>query len=184
MKLAVFFPGIGYHCDKPLLYYSKKIARQNGYQTVDLHLSGLQKTADKSAEATRLLIMDAFKQCESQLAGIHWDEFDSLLFVEKSIGTAVGWLYAKNKALPNVRHIYFTPVELSAAWIQPEGIVFHGLADPWASNQTVQTECQKRHLPLYTIPEANHSLETGDVIRDLRILTSVMKTVKQYIESE
>lgn len=24
MKLAVFFPGIGYHCDKPLLYYSRK----------------------------------------------------------------------------------------------------------------------------------------------------------------
>lgn len=23
-KLAVLFPGIGYHCDKPLLYYSKK----------------------------------------------------------------------------------------------------------------------------------------------------------------
>ncbi len=25
MKLAVFFPGIGYHCDKPLLYYAKKL---------------------------------------------------------------------------------------------------------------------------------------------------------------
>ena len=22
-KVAVFFPGIGYHCDKPLLYYTK-----------------------------------------------------------------------------------------------------------------------------------------------------------------
>lgn len=30
-KLAVFFPGIGYHCDKPLLYYSRKMAEQNGY---------------------------------------------------------------------------------------------------------------------------------------------------------
>ena len=23
-KLAVLFPGIGYHCDKPLLYYSRE----------------------------------------------------------------------------------------------------------------------------------------------------------------
>ncbi len=26
-RLAVLFPGIGYHCDKPLLYYSAKLAR-------------------------------------------------------------------------------------------------------------------------------------------------------------
>ena len=28
MKAAVFFPGIGYHCDKPLLYYSRKLAQE------------------------------------------------------------------------------------------------------------------------------------------------------------
>ena len=27
MKAAVFFPGIGYHCDKPLLYYSRSWRR-------------------------------------------------------------------------------------------------------------------------------------------------------------
>ena len=30
-KLAVLFPGIGYHCDKPLLYYSAKLAGAAGY---------------------------------------------------------------------------------------------------------------------------------------------------------
>lgn len=30
MKLAVFFPGIGYHCDKPLLYYSENWCRNMG----------------------------------------------------------------------------------------------------------------------------------------------------------
>ena len=32
MKVAVFFPGIGYHCDKPLLYYSRKLAQECGYE--------------------------------------------------------------------------------------------------------------------------------------------------------
>ena len=32
MKLVVFFPGIGYHCDKPLLYYSRKLAQEYGYE--------------------------------------------------------------------------------------------------------------------------------------------------------
>ena len=31
MKLVVCFPGIGYHCDKPLLYYSRKLAAAAGY---------------------------------------------------------------------------------------------------------------------------------------------------------
>ena len=29
-QLAVLFPGIGYHADKPLLYYSAKLARAHG----------------------------------------------------------------------------------------------------------------------------------------------------------
>lgn len=33
MKLVVCFPGIGYHCDKPLLYYSRKLAACAGTTT-------------------------------------------------------------------------------------------------------------------------------------------------------
>ena len=31
-KIAVFFPGIGYTCDKPLLYYGAKLAAEKGYE--------------------------------------------------------------------------------------------------------------------------------------------------------
>ena len=33
-KIAVVFPGVGYHADKPLLYYSRKIAGRHGYEIV------------------------------------------------------------------------------------------------------------------------------------------------------
>ena len=36
-KIAVVFPGMGYHTDKPLLYYSKRIARSMGYEIVELN---------------------------------------------------------------------------------------------------------------------------------------------------
>ena len=36
MKLAVYFPGVGYHCDKPLLYYARKIAAACGF---DQHIT-------------------------------------------------------------------------------------------------------------------------------------------------
>ena len=31
-KLAVIFPGIGYTADKPLLYYTTRLAKKHGYQ--------------------------------------------------------------------------------------------------------------------------------------------------------
>ena len=35
-KICVVFPGIGYHTDKPLLYYSKKYMMAHGYDIVDV----------------------------------------------------------------------------------------------------------------------------------------------------
>ena len=37
MKLAILFPGIGYHTDKPLLYYSKKILKNMDYEIKEIH---------------------------------------------------------------------------------------------------------------------------------------------------
>ena len=33
-KIAVVFPGVGYQADKPLLYYSRKLAAQYGYEVI------------------------------------------------------------------------------------------------------------------------------------------------------
>ena len=33
-KLACFFPGIGYTCDKPLLYYSRSLLQKMGWEVV------------------------------------------------------------------------------------------------------------------------------------------------------
>ena len=37
-KIAVFFPGIGYNNDKPLLYFSRKIALEHGYEVITIFL--------------------------------------------------------------------------------------------------------------------------------------------------
>ena len=47
-KLAVFFPGVGYNCDKPLLYYTKKLAKEHGFRYDPKNL--LRPTDEKTAE--------------------------------------------------------------------------------------------------------------------------------------
>ena len=35
-KAALIFPGIGYHVDRPLLYFGKKLASARGYEIIDV----------------------------------------------------------------------------------------------------------------------------------------------------
>ena len=42
-KLAVVFPGIGYTVDKPLLYYSRRLAADAGYEIKRLPYAGFPK---------------------------------------------------------------------------------------------------------------------------------------------
>ena len=39
-KIVLLFPGVGYHTDKPLLFYGRKLAQNYGYETLQLELSG------------------------------------------------------------------------------------------------------------------------------------------------
>ena len=39
-KLAVFFPGIGYTADKPLMYFSRRIAAAHGFYILIMDYKG------------------------------------------------------------------------------------------------------------------------------------------------
>ena len=42
-RLAVFFPGIGYTVDKPLMHYSRRLAEKLGFEICLLPYSGFPK---------------------------------------------------------------------------------------------------------------------------------------------
>ena len=58
-KLAVFFPGIGYTIDKPLLHYSRKLVTDAGYEVKLLPYSGFPQKVkgdrDKMLESYRYI---------------------------------------------------------------------------------------------------------------------------------
>lgn len=179
MKLAVIFPGIGYHCDKPLLYYSKKIAMQYGFEIIEVPYGGFQKNIKGSAEKMKEAFESAFFQAEQMLKSVNFEEYDTVLFISKSIGTAVAGAYSEKKGL-DAFHIYYTPVEASLEVMQ-NGIVFHGMADPWADAGVIRQGCEKKGLPCFSYVAANHSLETGDVQVDLRNMQDIMCRTENYI---
>lgn len=183
MKLAAVFPGIGYHVDKPLLYYSKKIAKNRGYQVVDVPYGGFPAGVKGSREKMDACFASALAQAEELLSGVDFAQYDEVLFLSKSIGTAIACAYGRRHGL-RTRNVYFTPVAETFQVQEQPGLVFHGTSDSWADTAVIQSECEKRGLPLYLIPNGDHSLETGDVLADLSTLRSVMETVERYITEQ
>lgn len=181
MKLAVIFPGIGYHVDKPLLYYAKKLAQAFGYETAEVPYRDFPEGVKGSPEKMKEAFVSALAQSEELLGDRDLSKYDGLLFISKSIGTAVASAYAAEHGL-NVHHIYYTPVAETFSFVKGEGVVFHGTKDPWVDTDIVIKACEEKGLPLFITENANHSLETGEVLADLRNLERIMEETREYLE--
>ena len=179
-KIACLFPGIGYTCEKPLLYYSWKLLKGMGWEVVPVPYSGFPSGVKGDAQKMRSCAEMALEQAGEILKGIEWDSYDQILFVGKSIGTAVGCAYACSHEI-RCRQILFTPVEDTFRWAGSGAIAFHGTADPWADTRIIETLCRHMNIPLYKTEGANHSLETGDVEKDLAEMQKIIKTVREFV---
>lgn len=181
MKLAVLFPGIGYHCDKPILYFARELAKQVGYDEV-INLSYICKADNirgndkKMREVGEIL----YVQAESQLEHVNWQQYEEVLFISKSIGTAVAAAYAMRHRIP-CKNIWYTPLSQTFDFAPREGIAFTGTADPWVKNDQIKELCAEAQIPLYEYENANHSLEVGDAVENLRILEDVITQSREYL---
>ena len=161
MKIVCLFPGIGYTCDKPLLYYSWKMFASLGWKVVPIPYGGFPSGVKGNAKKMQKCAEMALDQAEELLKEIDWNQYDSILFVSKSVGTVVAGAYAARHHVP-CRHVLFTPVESTFSFKVKDAIVFHGTADPWADSKVIINACRDAGLTLHVTEKANHSLETGD----------------------
>lgn len=185
MRLAVVFPGIGYHVDKPLLYYSKKLATDAGYEIIEIKYHDLPENIKGNRKKMNQAYVIALDQAWQILEEKDLSAYDDILFISKSIGTTVAAGYARKYDL-NVRHIFFTPLE-GTFKLLPESnpcIVFHGRNDPWASHMEIWRLCKEKSCPEYSYDNANHSIETGDVKTDIQYLAEIMEVVKTAIQEK
>ena len=125
-------------------------------------------------------------QAEEMLADLEWSACDDVLFIGKSIGTAVAAaLAAESPAKERIRAVIYTPLEDTFRFPLGTGIVFTGGADPWVggAESMIPALCAQRGIACRVIPEANHSLETSDPQLDIRNLESIMRETERFIRS-
>lgn len=181
MKLAVFFPGIGYHCDKPLLYYARKMALEYGYEKI---ITLNYKYDGSSIRGNELKMQQAFEslyeQAEKDLEEVKFEHYEQILFVSKSIGTIIASAYARKHQIP-CRHILYTPLKQTYTFEPGKAVAFIGSKDPWSDVKEIIDLSEKQDVPIYMYEGADHSLETGNVMDNLEILRDVMEKTNSEI---
>ena len=184
-KLAVFFPGIGYTVDKPLMHYSRRLAAVKGYETVLLPYKGfppkIRGDREKMEESFRI----ALEQSVEMLADVDLTEYEDILFVGKSIGTiAAAKIAAESPVADRIRLILYTPLEQTFTFPMKEAIAFTGTKDPWVGKgkSSIEDLCEKRGIPCYLIKGGNHSLESDDVDKDIRNLRKIMEKTESFLK--
>jgi phosphoglycolate phosphatase len=184
MKLAVLFPGIGYHSDKPLFYYTKKVLKVAGYEIKEVKYENLPHVTRGDKESMSRAYGMAHDQVWVNLEGTDFSQYEKVVFAGKSLGSVLAAEYTSVHELKDVYHISMTPVEDTLKLLGGcKGAIFHGLADPWLDS-SVTNEYMKtlgKDYKLYTYENANHSLETGDALTDLSIMQSFVKTLTELV---
>lgn len=181
-KLAVFFPGIGYTADKPLMHFCRRLAADAGYEVLILPYSGFPQKVKGDRGKMEESYQIALSQSKEMLSGIDFSEYDTILFVGKSIGTIVSAEIASRSAVSDRIHfVLYTPLEDTFAFPLGNAIAFTGDADPWVKEGVIPILCTKRGIPCHIIPGANHSLETGSVKEDIENLKKIMKKTRKFL---
>ena len=184
-RLAVFFPGIGYTVDRPLMHYSRRLAAARGYEIRLLPYGGFPRGVrgdrEKMAECYRL----ALTQAEAMLSDVDLNAYDDILFIGKSIGTILAARFAaKSPAGDRIRLVLYTPLEDTFVYSFGEAIAFTGTGDPWVGGASGRIDelCRQRGIPCFVIPRADHSLESGDCQADIRALARIMEETERFID--
>ncbi len=164
-KLCVLFPGIGYHCDKPLLYYTDMLAYSHGYETVRLKYSGFSEDADAAHHALWL--------SGSQLSRVKFAQYSRIVFVGKSIGTAAALAYREKRGV-SADCVLFTPLVQTFDFSAEGSVAFHGTSDRWAPTEDISRLCSEKGVKLFTYEGRDHSLEIDRPIEDISTIADVI----------
>ena len=172
--LVLIFPGVGYTFDRPLLHFSRKLAERRGMAVYPVPLSVTLDRSLPNKQRMALACEQAVAQARAAVEALDFSGCTQAVLIAKSIGTVAAAAVLEQIPCP-ARSILYTPLEQTFSYPLGDAVVFTGTDDPWVEPGIIPALCRTRGVPFHLYEGANHSLETGDVLRDIDILRSVME---------
>lgn len=185
--LAILFPGLGYTCDMPLLYYPTEYLLSAGADV-------LQVKYDYQSIWRTLSFQERFRRLQADAlaaAGVALEQraYKKITLIGKSLGTfAMGYLL-ESKILPYLPTcIFLTPLLQNEQRLSPiirtcpRKLFVIGTADRAYNRKLLDEIIDTTQGEAIVIEDADHSLEfPGDPARSLNALQEVMQGVQKIL---
>lgn len=173
-KLVVIFPGVGYGFTHPLLYYADLLYEAKGYERIYMSYQDICRDPNLTLEKKKAKVREyVFEQAN----GIDFKEYEEVIFLSKSIGTAEAGALAEKMGI-KVTQIFLTPIERAIPYIQADSNVVIGTADE--AYPLYKKYCDEHNIKALYIEDGDHSLEVqGEPYKNIDILKQVMQFVDE-----
>jgi len=184
-KIAVIFPGIGYTCKRPLLYYTASEAEDLGYEVIRLDYGeDIHSVKSRDMNDVGDLTDKAVKRSLEQLKDIRFEKYKDTVMISKSVGTVIA-VQTAEKLKINARHFMITPIPNTVPLLKKmHGIFLSGTGDPYITKAEVLEAAGKYPDKTGKIyKDCNHSLERkGHTEDNLDNLREVVKLLKKFLK--
>ena len=181
-SLVVLFPGRGYTCDKPLLYYANMAALNKGCDVLNLEY-GFHRANTKfqyAEDSTKII-----DECEAIISKCELNTYSNVYFISKSLGTLFAGELSVRMGEYNIKNLFLTPlVDTIPYMVNTNCIAVTGSKDDSFPDSSVDFVRNKSNNEIIIINNADHSLETeigtGTAV-NLEILQQIVKLCEDFV---
>jgi len=177
--LVIILPGQNYTNEKPLMYYSYKIALEAGLDIlcVDYGFQILHKDFNIETEFDILVgeVEQIAKECLSA-------NYKKIIFIGKSLGTIIKNRLSKIFIDFEQLHVYLTPVDKTFEhMVNYPCLVITGADDKKINSLNMSLIDNSTNIELIKIDGGNHRLECLDALKSIEMLNIAMEGLKNFI---
>lgn len=176
-KLAVVFPGNGYHNDRPLLHHATNLMKGFGFEVIDVEYGLFPK--DSNMDGACELVK---QYAQEYLCQVHWEDYDQIVFIAKSLGTVAAGYIAAQLAYP-IGCLMLTPLPQTLPYLKKEQqMVFYALNDPYCDAALIKSYCQTHQIESFCFTN-EYSIEPTDTLECTYILLEIVNRYRVYMKN-
>lgn len=188
-RLAVLFPGRGYTCAMPVLYYPGAWLQSRGADVLAIEYTCTRQPGyDLLPAAARQHLLSTEVDAAVQ-AALAQDGYTKIVFVGKSLGTlALAHLAVNSQLASSASFVWLTPLVKQAplrravAQARPRSLFISGSADPLYDPDFFAEVVQSCRGESLLIPNADHVLEIpGELPASLEAMRRVLNAIASFI---
>jgi predicted alpha/beta hydrolase len=192
-RLAVLVPGFGYSCDMPIFYYTENLMIDAGVDVLRLNTRYNENQAFREATDDERFQWASEDLTAVVRAGLERREYDELLLVGKSLGTAAitGLLLEGSLNQIATRVAWLTPLlaiddfRARFARIDVPSLVVIGTSDSHFDEANFNELLSQPNLTGRVIPGGDHSLDIpGNTQASIAALETAIQAIASFLSLE